>query len=457
MDTEVYNEFLEDALVPSCQLYFPNDELLKKVLNLTSRNLIEKKYFSRVSGYWKDELKVETEFYKIELFGEEFLAFRFPKLFKESFIGKYEIRDGDDYSSFRVMDIGFFDIGDSFHKERFYIQINSPTVGNDFGNNEYFRDEVWKKFEEIESFRVGSREILEQNEVRKTQKENAELKSRLENFQKNLEKQKYSNDILELEKLEKELKEVSSTILKKKLVSEKTETQNISKVKNSLVWSGENIRDFGVSEKLSFLEFEKAVLGKIEKDEKAQKDNLAKELKSKLPPKNANFSKSLEPKDEFETELEFQQRKRAFELEKKRFELDYKKRRDNQISENLMEVEKISLDRSSKSEMLNSYLGKQSIEMKYLAEKSEFSVKVKNRLFSSDFQIEVSRNIAREFKSEIESFEFRFSENLVLETIQTEFQGKEFKKNILEEIEREREMVEQRLIFLRCLLTILKG
>jgi hypothetical protein len=46
MDTEVYNEFLEDALVPSCQLYFPSDELLKKVFNLTSRDLIEKKYFS---------------------------------------------------------------------------------------------------------------------------------------------------------------------------------------------------------------------------------------------------------------------------------------------------------------------------------------------------------------------------------------------------------------------------
>jgi Leucine-rich repeat (LRR) protein len=323
------------------------------------------------------------------------------------------------------VDIGFFDIGDSFHKERFYIQINSPTAGNDFGNNEYFRDNVWKKFGEIESFRVGSREILDQNDVRKTQKENSILREKNSKFvnilkllNEKIEKQKYSNDILELEKLEKELKEVSSTILEKKPISENVETKNISKAENSLVWNGKNIRDFGVKAKdfETFVEFVKGIID------------------FKAPSKNANFSKSLEPKDEFETDLEFQKREKKFELEKRKFELDYKRERDNQISEIEKEVE------NSKSEIFNSYLGKQSIEMKYLAEKSEFEVSVNSILH---FQIEVSRNIAREFKAEIKSFDFGFSENLVLETIQTKFQGKEFfgkgfKKDILEEIERER-------------------
>jgi hypothetical protein len=260
----------------------------------------------------------------------------------------------------------------------------------------------------------------------------------LEKFQNNLEKMKFQKEFSEIEKLEKELESLKS-------FQPKTETQRKQQEEKEgfYIWNGKEIQDFGISAN-TFKEFKDKILKNILKEENRQKSILKKELDSKLPPEKANFSEKLEPKDdEFETENEFQQRKAKFELQKKQFELNYKKERNKQVSQNLERVQKISLKRPTGLEFLNSYLGSQKVEMKYNPEKGLFDVKYSNKFFDGSFQIEIPRNIAREFKSKVKNFDFHFSKNLVLENVSVQFQnrtyfGKGFNKDILEEIERER-------------------
>ncbi|EJF06042.1 Protein of unknown function (DUF1566), partial [Thiovulum sp. ES] len=186
--------------------------------------------------------------------------------------------------------------------------------------------------------------------------------------------------ISELENLEKELEMLKQVQHDEKEIKKVETVPEPEKGNVYLIWNGKDLEDFGISAN-SFDDFR----------EKA-------------------FKKFLDPKDEFETENEFQERANIFEKEKN---------------------------------FLNLYFGKQEIEMTYSPEKAEFDVKVNFWNISIDFQIEIPRNIARNFKSSVKNFDFYFSKDLVLEKVSTNFENKTFvgkiKKIDLVEIERERE------------------
>jgi hypothetical protein len=195
--------------------------------------------------------------------------------------------------------------------------------------------------------------------------------------------------VSEIEKLEKE-----SESLKNSLPKQQEQKEGF------YIWNGKDIEDFGISVN-TFKEFKDKYLNELLKRE--------------------NFGK-LQPKDEFETESEFRQR-----------EIDFQRRKDRRSKELL-----------EKTNFLNSYLGSQKVEMKYNPEKGVFDVKFSNRFFDGNFQIEIPRNIAKEFKSKVKNFDFHFSENLVLENISVQFQNKTYFGKIenfdLAELEREREI-----------------
>ncbi len=97
------------------------------------------------------------------------------------------------------------------------------------------------------------------------------------------------------------------------------------------------------------------------------------------------------------------------------------------------------------SGMLNAYFGVQNINMKYTADKTEFDVSING---FANFKITVPRNIAREFKEQVKSFDFNFDRNLQLDSISVLFNnqlfyGRDFNKDLLVEKERlEKERLE---------------
>ena len=72
------------------------------------------------------------------------------------------------------------------------------------------------------------------------------------------------------------------------------------------------------------------------------------------------------------------------------------------------------------SEVLNSYLGVQNIDMKYDADSSSFQVTIDDGL---SFKVSVARGIASDFKSSVKSFVVRCSKDLRIIDISTEFRG----------------------------------
>ncbi len=85
--------------------------------------------------------------------------------------------------------------------------------------------------------------------------------------------------------------------------------------------------------------------------------------------------------------------------------------------------------------MLNAYFGVQNINMKYTADKTEFDVSING---FANFKITVPRNIAREFKEQVKSFDFNFDRNLQLDSISVLFNnqlfyGRDFNKDLLVE------------------------
>jgi hypothetical protein len=95
-----------------------------------------------------------------------------------------------------------------------------------------------------------------------------------------------------------------------------------------------------------------------------------------------------------------------------------------------------SEERLAKSGMLNAYFGVQNINMKYTAEKTEFDVSING---FANFKITIQRNIAREFKEQVKSFDFNFDRNLQLDSISVLFNnqlfyGRDFIKDLLKEI-----------------------
>jgi hypothetical protein len=428
----ITEDLLSDDREPSFQLYFPDDEFVQKSLGKTTEELYTD-IFKSTGGDWRNEknVKFKTEFYKIRLFSEDFTAFRFPTLFEKVFIGRYEQLNRED-SRFDVLEIGYFDIGKPFHTEDFYIQVAGEKVQNYFCNNQYFGENVWEKWEKVESFRVGQRKILEQNEILEIKKRNETLEKQLSKLLEDVEKAKYQSDISELQKLEKELEMLKQVQHDKKEIK-KVETVSAEPENGNsyLIWNGKDLKDFGVPAS-SFEQFQEKVLEDILK-----RENFYRE-----------FAEKLKPKDEFELDSEFQTRKKKFGLKKKNFELEQKKRREKREKEILKELN-----------FLNLYLGKQKVELKYNPEKAEFDVKVNlsDISISIDFKIEIPRNIAKNFKENVKNFDFYFSKDLALEKVSTNFENKvfsakDFKKDILVEIEREREKVALKTITIENLM-----
>jgi len=90
-------------------------------------------------------------------------------------------------------------------------------------------------------------------------------------------------------------------------------------------------------------------------------------------------------KDEFETTSEFEHRKKVIE-----------------------------------SELLNNFLGTQSISMKYDADSQQFAVEINRSL---KFTVSVPRKIAKDFKHQVKRFLVRFSKDLEIIAISVNFRG----------------------------------
>jgi curved DNA-binding protein len=75
------------------------------------------------------------------------------------------------------------------------------------------------------------------------------------------------------------------------------------------------------------------------------------------------------------------------------------------------------------SELLNNYLGKQNIKMNYEADSEKFFIAINKTLH---FQIDVSIDIAESFKANVKNFYIRFSKDLEILEISTEFRGHKF-------------------------------
>jgi curved DNA-binding protein CbpA len=105
-----------------------------------------------------------------------------------------------------------------------------------------------------------------------------------------------------------------------------------------------------------------------------------------------------------------------------------------------------SEEQLAKSGMLNAYFGVQNINMKYTADKTEFDVSING---FANFKITIQRNIAREFKEQVKSFDFNFDRKLQLDSISVLFNnqlfyGRDFNKDLLVEKERlEKERLEK--------------
>jgi hypothetical protein len=106
--------------------------------------------------------------------------------------------------------------------------------------------------------------------------------------------------------------------------------------------------------------------------------------------------------------------------------------------ENEFETVAESKEQLAKSGMLNAYFGIQNINMKYTADKTEFDVSINS---FADFKVTVPRNIAKEFKEQVKSFDFNFDRKLKLDSISVLFNnqlfyGRDFNKDLLVEKER---------------------
>jgi curved DNA-binding protein len=75
------------------------------------------------------------------------------------------------------------------------------------------------------------------------------------------------------------------------------------------------------------------------------------------------------------------------------------------------------------SELLNNFLGKQKVEMTYEADSERFFISINGTL---KFQIDISIDLAPDFKKSVKNFEIRFSKDLEVLEISTKFRGQKF-------------------------------
>ena len=420
------NNFVNDIENISIQFHFGDCKILKNInqdwsyfYNRFKINDIE----------YKEENQTEVKFYKLSLMGQEFWGFELNSLFDKIFIGKI-ITIGDGKTAFEIVDIGFFDVGEPFATDRVYLQVAKDGMMPPMENSYAFFEGIGERFDGVEGVRVGSEEVtnsfdtnrlkkhistlIDEKEALKNKhlknekylveknqslkKRYLELQSTFKTLEKNLENAKLQNDLIELDRIEKKLSEASKKIETVEINKENVVNQN----KDYLIWSGENFKDFGVD----FLEIE-SFEDAIERVKEKKLEEL--DFKNDI----GYFSKTLAPKNEFETILEFEKRKKLFEIEKKRFQNNYQKKRNDILTKIEKEIEE------SKSNILNSWLGKQNIEMSYTSEIEKFDISINNSLLYFEFQIKVPREIAQSFKREVKIFECvcQYEGNKKLKTI----------------------------------------
>ena len=257
----------------------------------------------------------------------------------------------------------------------------------------------------------------------------------------------------QIQKLQKEQELISN---KKQLLfyfANSRKNRNNAKQELNLfhyVWNGRNLKDFKIDLN-SIFSFEEAKNLVLKNREVKRKANIKQTLiQEKLVFEKANSTKKLEPKDEFETDFEFQNRRNKFEIEKEIFEVNYQNRRKERIQE--LESQ-ILVEEINEKELFNSFLGSQKIEMQYDANSEVFDVRTEISVTDFDFQIQIPRKIAREFKQQVTNFDFNFTQNLVLESISVNFQNqvfyaKHFRKISLIDIkiERKREKIASKTV-----------
>jgi curved DNA-binding protein CbpA len=76
-----------------------------------------------------------------------------------------------------------------------------------------------------------------------------------------------------------------------------------------------------------------------------------------------------------------------------------------------------------KIELLNNYLGEQNIKMNYEADSERFFITINEDL---SFQIDVSIDLAKDFKNSVKNFYIKFSKELEILEVSTQFRGKKF-------------------------------
>jgi len=336
------NPFVEDVHNKSVQFDFRDCEVLKKIGR-------DWDYFYDRFGIndieYKKENQVEIEFYKLSILGEEFWGFGVKSLCEEIFIGRlFYIEEGK--SAFEIVDIGFFDVGEEFAKDLIYLQVAKEGMIAPKENSYSFMETIGREFRKALGVRVGEKRVINSIESEKLRIENGELKVgneelrkevlRLKDDFKNLEKKienaKIQNDLAELEKIEEELQKVSEKVksVEKKEIKK---NRNVEKEDNKdyLIWSGENFKDFRV-DFFNVYSFEEAI-NRV-RDKKIENSGFQDKTTIFL---KTFITNKLNPRDyEFETDIEFQRRKRIFEIqevkkkkefeiEKRKFQEDYKK------------------------------------------------------------------------------------------------------------------------------------
>ncbi|EJF07781.1 DnaJ-class molecular chaperone with C-terminal Zn finger domain [Thiovulum sp. ES] len=75
------------------------------------------------------------------------------------------------------------------------------------------------------------------------------------------------------------------------------------------------------------------------------------------------------------------------------------------------------------SELLNNFLGEQKVEMTYEADSERFFISINETL---KFQIDISIELAQDFKNSVKNFDIRFSKDLEILEISTKFRGQKF-------------------------------
>jgi len=276
-------------------------------------------------------------------------------------------------------------------------------------HNSIFKTKPILNYNENSLAKGDNKEHLEEIERLKnqlntqTQKE-SELKNLESKINQTLNSMQSTKNIEDLENAKKELENLNS-----KMQSVKIEKTNaITITKDILVYSGKNI-DKSVNIKRSF----KDAL------ENYSKFYIDKEI-SKIEP----FKIILSPQSEFETDIEYKIRKIEFEQEK----IKYQNEKDKKIDK----IKSYIYSKEQKNKILDTCLGVQKISMEYNANTQTFNVK----LNSWKFDIKIPRDIAKEFKQDIKSFDIYIDfKNYKIVEISVEYKNNKFIANDLPKIE----------------------